>query len=157
MANALAYAVLILVSLAVVGFFVVNIIQDSYVANLEERLAHEAGLVGEAAARYLEEPVDFPGLRAATDRAGQLVDARVTIIGADGQVLADTWQPPGDLANQTGQPEVREALGSGLAGLPGPIRPAIRPPVENCCTLRRQSAVGTALGSWSNRGSHLPD
>ena len=111
---ALAYAVLILVSLAVVGFFVVNIIQDSYVANLEERLAHEAGLVGEAAARYLEEPVDFPGLRAATDRAGQLVDARVTIIGANGQVLADTWQPPGDLANQAGQPEVREALGSGL-------------------------------------------
>ena len=111
---ALAYAVLILVSLAVVGFFVVNIIQDSYVADLEERLAHEAGLVGEAAARYLEEPADFPGLRAATDRAGQLVDARVTIIGADGQVLADTWQPPGDLANQAGQPEVREALGSGL-------------------------------------------
>ena len=111
---ALAYAVLILVSLAVVGFFVVNIIQDSYVADLEERLAQEAGLVGEAAARYLEGPVDFPGLRAATDRAGQLVDARVTIIGADGQVLADTWQPPGDLANQAGQPEVREALGSGL-------------------------------------------
>ena len=57
---------------------------------------------------------DLPGLWAATDRAGQLVDARVTIIGADGQVLADTWQPPGDLANQAGQPEVREALGSGL-------------------------------------------
>ena len=111
---ALAYAALILVSLAVVGFFVVKIIQNSYVADLEERLAQEAGLVAEAAARYLEEPVDLPGLRAAADRAGQLVDARVTIVGADGQVLADSWQSPGDLANQAGQPEVQEALRSGL-------------------------------------------
>ncbi len=111
---ALAYTILILVSMGAVSLYLVNFVRNTYMSNLEERLDQEAGLVGEATARYFSGPLDPAGLQAASERIGNLIQARVTVIAGDGTVLADNWEDPSTMENHSGRPEVQEALISGL-------------------------------------------
>ena len=111
---ALAYTALLLGALGALSAYLVWFVRDTYVSDLEERLEHEAALVGDAAAGYLEGELDLPGLRAASARLGELSGARITIIAMDGTVLADTWEDPAAMVNQGGHPEVRRALATGL-------------------------------------------
>ncbi|NTV01895.1 MAG: HAMP domain-containing protein [Chlorobiaceae bacterium] len=51
------------------------------------------------------------------DRVGAALDVRVTLIGLDGQVIGDSYVPPGQIAfvkNHAGRSEVRDALSKGL-------------------------------------------
>ena len=111
---AIAYAVLVFGSLSVLGFLLVLLVRDKHMDDVEERLAHEAGLVAESTAGLFDGEVDPAELRAAADRLGGVVEARVTLISKDGAVLADSWQDPVTLQDQSTRPEVRDALAEGL-------------------------------------------
>ncbi len=111
---ALAYTLLVFVSMGVVSLYLVDFVRNTYMSNLEERLTQEAGLVGEDAARYFRGPLDPADLQVASERLGKLIQARVTVIASDGTVLADNWEDPSTLDNHAGRPEVQEALASGL-------------------------------------------
>jgi two-component system phosphate regulon sensor histidine kinase PhoR len=110
----LAYTILIFISLGVVSLYLVNFVHGTYMSNLEERLQQEAGLVGETTARYFISPLDTADLQVASERIGNIVSARVTIIARDGTVLADTWEDPSVMENHAGRPEVQDALNTGL-------------------------------------------
>ena len=110
----IVHTALVFGSLGVLGFLLVGVVRDTYIDDLEERLEHEAGLVAESTAGLFGGDVDAVELRAATDRLGSLVDARVTLISKDGAVLADSWQDPVTLQDQSTRPEVRDALATGL-------------------------------------------
>ena len=111
---AIAYAVLVFGSLSVLGFLLVLLVRDKHMDDVEERLAHEAGLVAESTAGLFDGEVDPAEIRAAADRLGGVVEARVTLISKDGAVLADSWQHPVTLQDQSTRPEVRDALAEGL-------------------------------------------
>ena len=111
---AIAYAVLVFGSLSVLGFLLVLLVRDKHMDDVEERLAHEAGLVAESTAGLFDGEVDPAEIRAAADRLGGVVEARVTLISKDGAVLADSWQDPVTLQDQSTRPEVRDALAEGL-------------------------------------------
>ena len=111
---AIAYAVLVFGSLSVLGFLLVLLVRDKHMDDIEERLAHEAGLVAESMAGLFDGEVDPAEIRAAADRLGGVVEARVTLISKDGAVLADSWQHPVTLQDQSTRPEVRDALAEGL-------------------------------------------
>ncbi|MDO8750042.1 MAG: ATP-binding protein [Dehalococcoidia bacterium] len=111
---ALAYTVLIFVSMGAVSLYLVNFVRNTYISNLEERLEHETGLVSEATARYFRGPLDTADLHVASERIGKLIQARVTVIAWDGTVLADNWEDPSKMENHAGRSEVQEALNSGL-------------------------------------------
>ena len=111
---AIAYAVLVFGSLSVLGFLLVLLVRDKHMDDVEERLAHEAGLVAESTAGLFDGEVDPAELRAAADRLGGVVEARVTLISKGGAVLADSWQDPVALQDQSTRPEVRDALAEGL-------------------------------------------
>ncbi len=111
---AIAYAVLVFGSLSVLGFLLVLLVRDKHMDDVEERLAHEAGLVAESTAGLFDGEADPAEIRAAADRLGGVVEARVTLISKDGAVLADSWQDPVTLQDQSTRPEVRDALAEGL-------------------------------------------
>jgi len=111
---ALAYTVLILVSMGAVSVYLVNFVRNSYIANLEEHLEKETGLVNETAAEYFRGSPNVAGLQEESERIGELVGVRVTIIAVDGWVLSDTWEDPAVMENHSQRPEVRAALTEGL-------------------------------------------
>ena len=109
-----AYTGLIIASLAVISVFLVDFVRGTYLENLEERLEHEASLLGEATVRYLSFPMDSLGLQSASDRIGDRINARVTIIARNGDVLADTWEDPAGMENHGNRPEVLAASVAGM-------------------------------------------
>ena len=110
----LVYTALVFLTLGVASFYLLTFIRSAYVTNLETRLEHEARLVAEASARFLTEEADSGALQAASERMGDSIAARVTLIALDGSVLADSWEDPAQMANQAAQPEVERALDTGV-------------------------------------------
>jgi len=110
----LAYTALIILVLGVVSFYHFTFVRSSNLTNLETRLEHEARLVATASAPYFSAPQDGGALLALTERLGENIQARVTLIAPDGTVLADNREDPASMANQGVQPEVERALDAGV-------------------------------------------
>ena len=117
---ALAYTALIFLSLGVVSLYLVGFVRDTYVANLQAGLDRQARLVSDRAAVALaDDGQDDAELQALISGLGQVAGARVTVIGADGNVIADSLRPPSELPLQLGRSEVRAALSQNGAGVVG--------------------------------------
>ena len=100
--------------MGVVSLYLIGFVRNSYISNLEERLEQEAGLAGEIASYYLQGDLDPGDLAAASERLGDIADARITVMSSDGTVLADTWEDPLLMENHATRPEVQAALNTGL-------------------------------------------
>lgn len=123
--TALSFTIATAAILVGLSFFSLSQVRNSNVEQQRERLT--------TAARLLAEDL---GLRAALDGSrwqvgdtapdrlvaswSELLDARVTLLRADGVVLADSQLDPHSIDNQIDQPEVRQALASsaGFVNLP---------------------------------------
>ena len=64
----LAYTALIVISMGLVGLYLIGFVCSTYISNLEERLEQEAGLVGEIPAYYFQSHIDPGDLAAASTR-----------------------------------------------------------------------------------------
>ena len=112
---ALAYTALIFVSLGVVSLYLVGFVRDTYVANTHDSLDKQARLVSDRASDMLSDArQDATGLQTLTSNLGQISGARVTVIGADGRVIADSLQAPERFPSQVGRREVRSVLSQNL-------------------------------------------
>ena len=111
---ALAYTVLIFLSLGIVSLYLVSFVRDTYIANLQSQ-SRQAGPLRE---RQCErERVRYCNCFRTRVRAdAELQDshigsrsncqcARVTVIGTDGRVTADSLQSPTQLPSQVGRSE----------------------------------------------------
>lgn len=102
---AIAYGLLILGAVAAVGVLVLNRAEAYLLQQIEESLRTRAVLVREAVA------AEGTGALEARVRAlGQEIGTRITLIAADGGVLADSDEDPARMENHANRPEVREAL-----------------------------------------------
>ena len=110
----LAYTALMFITMGAVTLYLVSFIRGTYFNNLEERLAHEAGLLAGSVEPLFSAAPNVPEIRALSVRMGQLIAARITVIALDGTVLADTWEDPATMENHAGRPEVQGALAKGL-------------------------------------------
>jgi two-component system phosphate regulon sensor histidine kinase PhoR len=110
----LAYAALIVISMGAVSIYLINFVQSTYISNLEERLEQEAWMLGESSSRYFEGNLGATELQALSERIGDLIEARVTIITLEGTVIADTWEDPILMPNHSSRPEVQGALTTGI-------------------------------------------
>jgi two-component system phosphate regulon sensor histidine kinase PhoR len=110
----LAYAALIVISMGAVSIYLINFVQSTYISNLEERLEQEASMLGESSSRYFEGNLGATELQALSERIGDLIEARVTIITLEGTVIADTWEDPILMPNHSSRPEVQGALTTGI-------------------------------------------
>src|SRR5574339_157828 len=93
------------IALVVAGLLLAETMRRQGNARLEETLVEEARLAAELL--QAAGPLDHPDAEA--DRMGNLVAARVTLIGADGRVIGDSSEPVDalpDLENHIARPEI---------------------------------------------------
>jgi len=106
------YSALLLASIGLLGAVVLARVERYSLEQIEESLRTKAVLIGEA---LRERPAaarsDFG------DRLAELrrqVPVRVTLIGDDGRVIADSDEDPGQMENHADRPEVRQAREAGF-------------------------------------------
>jgi two-component system, OmpR family, phosphate regulon sensor histidine kinase PhoR len=100
----------IVVSLGVMGFFMVDSIRNIQMTQLRTNLTNEARLVADAVQPDLADPARNSQIDVLVKSIGSQVGARVTVIKADGTVIGDSWENPSAMENHGGRPEVRQAL-----------------------------------------------
>jgi two-component system phosphate regulon sensor histidine kinase PhoR len=102
------FGLLVLAAVIVLGALLSSRIERHEMQQVEESLHIKAVLV-EAAVRHI--PPDQ--LQAELRALRKKIDARITLIGTDGKVLADTEEDPGRMENHADRPEFIEARRNG--------------------------------------------
>ncbi|HEY7172485.1 MAG TPA: ATP-binding protein [Vicinamibacterales bacterium] len=115
----LASIAAVALALAVAGALFATAMQTRLDERIENTLVAEARLASELLGRTGAVPADdpIPELDAEADRMGDRLDARVTLIAADGRVLGDSSEPLDgvrQMENHASRPEIAEARAQGL-------------------------------------------
>ncbi len=103
------YSVLWAISLALLGWLLLGRMETHLLDGIRERLETKARLIEELVARPGQEE-----LQATMTRLGQETHARITLIAADGAVLADSDEQPQRMDNHLERIEVQRAAGAGI-------------------------------------------
>ncbi len=110
---ALTYAGLTLLIMAALAWSLAGVIRDFYIGQLREDLLQETVLAADLLAPALIPPVTVGEIDAIADRLGADLDARVTVVAADGAVLGDSESDPSRMDNHRTRPEIQEAIARG--------------------------------------------
>lgn len=102
----LVFVLLIGLSVGVLGVFVSSLIEKTYTDSLSERLTKETRLLAET----LVWQHDIAQMDRLAETYGQALDARVTLVAADGTVLGDSESDPRTMENHADRPEFQQAL-----------------------------------------------
>jgi two-component system phosphate regulon sensor histidine kinase PhoR len=108
----ISFILVVIVSMGILGVYLVNSTRNSQLDNLRSQLENEARITAEASL-----PVFLvPGgdMDALAKKLGDEIDARITIISLNGTVLGDSQGDPATMENHATRPEVIDALASGL-------------------------------------------
>jgi len=108
------FVLLILASMGVLGFYLVDLVKDTQVNNLRSQLQSEAKLTAEASLPGFLSPEKQGALDGLAKTLGRQIEVRVTIIALDGTVLGDSERDPSAMENHATRPEVTDALASGI-------------------------------------------
>ena len=107
----LPFIAVITICIGVMGIYLVHFVHDNQTNNLRTYLTNEAKITAVTSQPF------FPSSTAALDglakQLGTDINARVTIIAADGTVLGDSEQNPATMENHSTRPEVIAALATG--------------------------------------------
>ena len=104
---------ILLATTALTGYFS-GLMRQALVADLGDHLTAEARLAGETIAPLLVEGETVETIDPLVKRWGELLQARVTVIRADGVVLGDSHEQPAAMENHLSRPEVQQALADGV-------------------------------------------
>ena len=106
----LSYVALMVVALSTLAVWLGHRLQEHTVNTISAGLSQELQLAREYLLANSGEHVDSQEI---CDRVGRLVQARVTLISADGTVLADSHSDAARVENQLQCPEIQQALHAG--------------------------------------------
>jgi two-component system, OmpR family, phosphate regulon sensor histidine kinase PhoR len=99
----------------VMGIYVSRVLEAQAVSRLQATLVTQAALLQDVFSPLLDGASGGTSLQARAQRSARRLGARVTVIAADGQVLAESdRESTRDIENHAGRPEVREALAGGV-------------------------------------------
>jgi two-component system phosphate regulon sensor histidine kinase PhoR len=107
------YVILILISTIGLSMYLSTQVRQVYLDNLETQLLAEARTLAYATQPLLAPTESKSALDTLAGRWSTLLGARVTIIAADGSVLADSDGDAGRMENHLYRPEVQQALAMG--------------------------------------------
>jgi two-component system, OmpR family, phosphate regulon sensor histidine kinase PhoR len=108
-----SYLLIILVSLGGVSWFALTSLRPFFIQRTASDLEIRARILAGQVADHLR-PVDAAAVSRICRRVGQRTDTRVTVILADGTVMADSDEEPNRMENHRSRPEVLQALAGGL-------------------------------------------
>src|SRR5512142_579545 len=107
---ALPFALLLVLTMGLLGLYLTNFIQESYLEILRGNLQSETRLVADRMALLIQ---PTPAAATIEDRAklyAGLLGVRVTIIDPTGRVLGESPTDPLEMENHLSRPEVQRAL-----------------------------------------------
>jgi two-component system phosphate regulon sensor histidine kinase PhoR len=108
----ISFVLVAIVSMGILGAYLVNSTRNSQLDNLRSQLENEARITAEASLPvFLVQGGDLDAL---AKKLGNEINARITIIALNGTVLGDSHQDPAAMENHATRPEVIDALASGL-------------------------------------------
>jgi len=107
------YVVLIVLTALVIGFLVSRRMEQDSLHDTETTLRTQAALLGDLIASALENAPE-PALQEHVCRLGAEIKVRLTVIGPEGTVLADSEEDPSRMDNHAGRPEIVTARERGL-------------------------------------------
>jgi two-component system phosphate regulon sensor histidine kinase PhoR len=108
------YICLILVSVAGVGFYLDHVLYQTQLKNLQDRLTDDARLIGESLCEGMDSEVSAETINERVSYWAELIQARVTIIAHNGEVLGESHDDYREMENHLNRPEVQEALVEGV-------------------------------------------
>ncbi len=99
----------------VMGVYVSRALEAQSVARLQGTLVTQAGLLHDVFAPLLDGASGASGVQARAQRYARILGGRVTVIAADGTVLAESdRESVREIENHAERPEVRQALAGGI-------------------------------------------
>lgn len=107
------YVLLVLISTVVIGLLVGARIQRDSLTEIEHSLQTKALLLIDSCAGNLKHPPSDE-FNERIMRLGESIETRITIMNADGVVLADSEEPPSAMENHGTRPEVLDARERGV-------------------------------------------
>jgi two-component system phosphate regulon sensor histidine kinase PhoR len=110
---ALPYVALILVATLGLTFRISDQVREVRLADLEAQLLADARLLSASVASLLQDSTESEILDELTRDWADRLEARVTIIGADGVVRGESHEDRTQMDNHLGRPEVQTALAAG--------------------------------------------
>jgi two-component system phosphate regulon sensor histidine kinase PhoR len=110
---ALPYVTLILAATLGLTVYISDQVRQVRLADLEAQLLADARLLAGSGAPLLQDGTNPETLNEQAQRWAALLEARVTIIGADGVILGESHQDRTQMDNHLHRPEVQQALETG--------------------------------------------
>lgn len=107
-----SYVALIFISTAIVGGLIIRETERDSLEEIQQSLANHAILLKELAKNSLKEPYNSV-LQERIHDIGKEIKTRLTVIGADGAVIADSEKEPSGMDNHADRPEVMAARSHG--------------------------------------------
>ncbi|MDH4036466.1 MAG: cell wall metabolism sensor histidine kinase WalK [Candidatus Krumholzibacteria bacterium] len=107
------YAVVILITAVLVGVLAIRGFERDLTRQIEDSLHSEALLLHDIALPFVDVPPDS-AFQMRVWALGARAETRLTVIAADGRVLADSREEPAAMDNQRTRPEIRQALADGV-------------------------------------------
>jgi len=107
---AVPYLVLIILAMVGLALYLSRLVRDAYLTDLEGKLTAEARVIADALATSPEWDEPEGDLDYAAQHYADLLDARVTLIRADGVVLGESHEDRTQMDNHLLRPEVQTAL-----------------------------------------------
>jgi two-component system, OmpR family, phosphate regulon sensor histidine kinase PhoR len=109
---AVPYVLLSLITMLAVSFYLSGSVRQFYISDLRRQLTNECALLTDIMQPVLDQG-DRTQLVALAQRYAAEANARLTIVAADGTVLADTFADASTEENHLTRPEVQQALLNG--------------------------------------------
>ena len=111
---ALAYIVLIVITMAVVAIYLMGVMQDSYEDDLERSLHVNALLFAKSVQEIRGSQGDFTRLLDSIEETEELIEYRVTLTDKAGSVVGDTWTHSSDWGGQLAYEEILSAVNNNV-------------------------------------------
>ena len=110
----LPYIGLILVTMLALGVYLSNFVRQTYINDLESKLADEAHMIGDVITPDLENVGTSPNLDPQAKHWASILNARITIIAPGGTVWGESDEDRTLMTNHSDRPEVVQALANGV-------------------------------------------
>ena len=110
---AISTVLLIMVTMIGLNVYFSSFLRQMYLGELETQLANEALLVRDDLVAAMLEGASPATLDQLTRQWGSLVEARITVIAPDGEVIGESEQDRATMDNHANRPEVIQALAQG--------------------------------------------
>jgi len=107
---AIPYLVLLVLAMGGMTVYLSDVVRQSYLDELQEKLTAEAQLIGDAVEMELEWEGASGRFNGLDQHYADLLDARVTFIDVEGIVLGDSHANWTEMDNHLGRPEIQAAL-----------------------------------------------